>query len=309
MSRALPLAVVAVGGNALARRGEPITWEVQAANAARAAAALAAAAAHHRLVITHGNGPQVGLLASQTERDPDTRLPLAALDAETEGAIGHLLVLALGAELAAAPVVAVVTHVEVDQGDPAFAAPSKPVGPVLGEAEAVLAQQERGWVVAADGPGWRRVVPSPQPLGVLERGPIALLADAGCVVVCGGGGGVPVARLPGGGLRSVDAVIDKDLTSALLAVELGADRLVLLTDVDAVYRGWGTPVAAPIRTIEVGTVRALGEASPFAAGSMGPKVEAACRFVEATGRPAAIGALDDAAAVLAGLAGTTVVPR
>lgn len=297
------LVVVALGGNALLRRGERLDAAVQQANAKLAAEALAEIAARHRLVVTHGNGPQVGLLALQNEAAADVAepYPLDVLDAETEGMIGYVLGQQLGAHLSPHRLATLLTQVEVDPGDPAFANPTKPIGPVYDEATAKRLAAERGWAVAPDGTGWRRVVPSPEPRRIVELPTIRLLVDAGITVVCAGGGGIPVVPAPAG-YRGVEAVIDKDLSAARLAVDLGADVLLLLTDVDAVYAGFGTPSATPIRSATPEELRALD----LPTGSMGSKVEAACRFVEAGGRFAAIGALDDADALLTGDAGTTV---
>lgn len=297
--------VVALGGNALLRRGEPAEAEIQRSNIVAAAAALAAAAAEHDLVITHGNGPQVGLLALEAEAYHDvTPYPLDVLVAETQGMIGYLLAQALQNELPDREVVTIETQVLVDARDPAFYAPSKPIGPVYEEAEARRLAHERGWTVARDGEFYRRVVPSPQPLGIVELGAIERLIDQGTVVVCAGGGGVPVVRTEAG-LRGVEAVIDKDLTAAVLAEEVEADRLVLATDVPFVERAFGTPLATAIPLATPCDLR--GE--QFAAGSMGPKVDAACRFVERTGGEATIGALSEIKALANGIAGTLIVPQ
>jgi carbamate kinase len=295
--------VVALGGNALLKRGEPPDVGRQRENVEVAADALAAIARHRRLVITHGNGPQVGVLALQSEASP-TPSPLDVLGAETEGMIGYLIEQALGNRLPGRSVTTLLTQVVVDAADPAFGAPTKPIGPIYSEAEARRLAAERGWTVAPDGSSFRRVVASPQPLDIVELRTIRLLLDADVTIVCAGGGGVPVVADADGRLHGVEAVIDKDLSAALLAERIGASMLVMLTDVDAVSTGWGTPAAAPIRTIDSATLRSM----PFAAGSMGPKVEAACRFVEATGATAAIGSLADAASVVCGGAGTLVVP-
>jgi len=299
-----PLAVVAVGGNALARRGEPLDWSTQLANAHRAAVALAPVTHHHRLVLTHGNGPQVGVLAlgAAATASIGGLVPLDVLDAETEGMIGYLLTQELSNALPGREVVAIVTRVVVSTDDPAFARPSKPIGAVYDETTATDLALHHGWATARDGRGWRRVVASPEPGSIVELDSVRRLVDAGVVVVCAGGGGVPVAPDGSGGLRGVEAVVDKDLASARLAVELGADRLVLLTDVDAVYDGWETAGCRPIRSASVAELRGRG----FAAGSMAPKVEAACRFVERTGATAVIGALDRADDVVRGDAGTVV---
>jgi carbamate kinase len=298
--------VTALGGNALLRRGEPLSADRQRRNVGIAAAALAPLAGQHQLVITHGNGPQVGLLALQGEGgQAGEGYPLDVLDAETEGMIGYLieqeLVNRLPPERRCATLL---TQIEVSPLDPAFQHPSKPIGPLYAEAEAHALAAQRGWAIAPDGPAFRRVVPSPEPRRILEQEIIAWLVGQGVVVICAGGGGIPVVRRADGGLIGVEAVIDKDLASALLAVGLRADRLLLLTDVSAVHSGWGGPEPRPIRRIAVAEWRR----QRFAPGSMAPKVEAACRFVEQTGGRAGIGALGDAAAILRGEAGTLVVP-
>jgi carbamate kinase len=295
--------VAALGGNALLRRGEPLDAETQRRNVAVAADALATVARQHELVVTHGNGPQVGLLALQAEAYPEGgTYPLDVLGAESEGMIGYLLQQSLRNALPERDVATLLTQVRVDAADPAFSAPTKPIGPVYDRGEATAVAASRGWVVRPDGPHWRRVVASPEPAGIVEIETIALLVDAGVLAVCAGGGGVPVVERPDGTLHGVEAVIDKDLVAALLAIELRADALLLLTDVPAVEAGWGTPAARPVPEATPAELRGLG----LAAGSMGPKVEAACRFAEATGGRATIGALEDADALLAGTAGTTV---
>jgi carbamate kinase len=267
--------------------------------------ALANVAAHHDIVVTHGNGPQVGLLALQSEAYHGVRpYPLDVLDAESEGMIGYLLEEELRNVLPGREVATLLTQVVVDPADPAFAHPTKPIGPVYEASTAQRLAAERGWTVGLDGADWRRLVPAPAPRLIIELAAIRLLVEAGVLVICVGGGGIPVVQDRAGGLRGVEAVIDKDLASALLATQLGADRLLLLTDVPYVERDWRTPTARPIQRATPADLRAL----TFAAGSMGPKVEAACRFVEATGRVAAIGALTEADAVLRGAAGTQVAP-
>jgi carbamate kinase len=296
--------VVALGGNALLRRGEPAEAATQRAHVCEAASALAALATEHELVITHGNGPQVGLLALEADAyKAVSPYPLDILGAESQGMIGYLLIQALASQLPEYQVVAVLTQVVVDDNDPAFSDPTKPIGPVYDEVEARRLAAAHGWSIAADGAHFRRVVPSPEPRAIVELQPIGRLVDTGAVVVCAGGGGVPVVRR-GRRLVGVEAVIDKDLTAALLAAELGADRLVMLTDVAYVERDWGLPTARPIAHAGPDELRALG----FAAGSMGPKVEAACRFVELSGGRAAIGALSQLRDVVAGAAGTQVEP-
>lgn len=293
--------VVALGGNALLRRDEPAEAETQRAHVRGVAAALAALAARHELVITHGNGPQVGLLALEAAAYRDvTPYPLDVLGAESQGMIGYLLVQALGQELPDREVAALLTQVRVDADDTAFAHPTKPIGPLYDEDQADRLAAAHGWTIAPDGERLRRVVPSPEPRAIVELATIRRLVDAGVVVVCAGGGGIPVVGERG--LRGVEAVIDKDLTAALLASSLDAERLVLATDVTHVMRNWPLSTASPIRHATPTELRPLR----FAAGSMGPKVEAACRFAERPGRSAAIGALDELGALVDGRAGTEV---
>jgi carbamate kinase len=297
--------VVALGGNALLRRGEPAEAETQRQNVAVAASALARVAHDHELVVTHGNGPQVGLLALEAEAyTAIAPYPLDVLGAESQGMIGYLLVQALRNELADGDVAAVLTRVLVSASDPAFASPSKPIGPIYPEAEAHRIAAEHGWTVAPDGAAFRRVVSSPEPREILELASIEQLLEGGAVVICAGGGGVPVVR-EDGLERGVEAVIDKDLTAALLATELSADAFVMLTDVPFVERRWGKPSATRIEVATPSELRRLR----FARGSMGPKIEAACRFVETTRKSAAIGAVAELEPVLAGMRGTQVVPR
>jgi carbamate kinase len=296
--------LVALGGNALLRRGEPADADTQRRNVEEAAAGLAGLAAEHEVVITHGNGPQVGLLALQSESYRSvTPYPLDVLGAESEGMVGHLLELALRNRLPEREIVTVLTETVVDPDDPAFEEPSKPIGPVYSAAEATHLQVERGWVMGRDGDRRRRLVPSPEPRAISELRSLRLLVDAGAMVICAGGGGIPVTVGADGRLRGVEAVVDKDLTAALLARRLDADLLLMLTDVDAVHLEWGRTGDHPLRGAAVDQLRAM----TFASGSMGPKVEAACRFVEATGRNAAIGALADASAIVRGDAGTMVL--
>jgi carbamate kinase len=294
--------VIALGGNALLRRDEPPNVAAQRSNAAIAVAAIAEVAARDEVVVTHGNGPQVGLLALQSESYPDADpTPLDVLGAESEGMIGYLLDQELTNALGGRPVATLLTQTVVDVGDPAFAVPTKPIGPVYTERRARRLAMARGWSVAADGSGFRRVVASPEPLEILEARTIELLVDAGVVVICAGGGGIPVV-CEGDRIRGVEAVVDKDLAANVLAQRLRADALLMLTDVTAVQLDWGTPSARPLRSATPTELRR----HTFAAGSMAPKVEAACRFVEATGGVAGIGALRDAAAILRGDAGTLI---
>ncbi|MCW2776763.1 MAG: carbamate kinase [Frankiales bacterium] len=298
--------VVALGGNALLRRGEQPDADVQLVHVEAAAAALAPLAREHDLVVCHGNGPQVGLLALESDADRSlTRAyPLDALVAQTQGMIGYWLTQALVNAGVDRPVVALVTQVVVDEDDPAFRAPTKFIGPVYEQAQAHQLAGAHGWTVAPDGPHWRRVVPSPLPVRLVEQATVEQLVRGGATVVCGGGGGAPVTVGPTGRLQGREAVVDKDLTAALLAVALRADHLLVLTDVAAVMEGFGTPSARPLPTLTL----EQAEGGTYPAGSMGPKVAACAQFVRATGRPATIGALSDAAALLTGLAGTTVQP-
>ncbi|WP_406417105.1 carbamate kinase [Streptomyces sp. NBC_00842] len=298
--------VVALGGNALLRRQDRPDAAVQLANIQAAVAALAPLAHRHELVITHGNGPQVGVLALQSAADPAlTRpYPFDVLGAETQGMIGYWLLQSLQNALPERQVCALLNQTLVSAADPAFADPEKFVGPVYEQAEAERLAAERGWTVRQDGTHWRRVVPSPRPQRVVETRLIRLLLNSGAVAVCAGGGGVPVIRDEQGQLTGVEAVVDKDLTAALLAEALDADALLLLTDVSHVELAHGTPEAQPIDH----TTPARLRMHHFPAGSMGPKVDAVCRFVELTGGMAAIGALDDAQAILDGATGTVVTP-
>lgn len=298
--------VVALGGNALLKRGEPMTADVQRANVRVAAEAIAPLAEKHQVVISHGNGPQVGLLALQgAAYKPDEAFPLDVLGAETEGMIGYMIEQELGNLLPfEVPFATVLTMVEVDPDDPGFRNPTKFVGPVYDKAEADRLAADKGWVFKADGAKWRRVVPSPLPKRIFEIRPIKWLLDQGTVVICAGGGGIPTMYEKGADrkLVGIEAVIDKDLCSELLARDLDADLFVMLTDADAVYLDWGTPT---LRAIRRATPAALSDIG-FAAGSMGPKVDAACCFARATGKKAAIGALEDLSRIINGEAGTTI---
>jgi carbamate kinase len=297
--------VVALGGNALLQRGQRADAAVQRENVAVAIKALAELAAEHEVVVTHGNGPQVGLLALQGEayRQEVQPYPLDVLGAESEGMVGYLLEQELVNVLGGRQVATLLTQVIVDADDPAFAHPTKFIGPVYLRSKAEILAGERGWHIAADGPHWRRVVASPEPQSIVELPTIRLLVEAGVLVVCVGGGGIPVIVDRDGRLRGAEAVIDKDRAAALLACGIDADALLLLTDVAGVERDHGTPQAAPIATATPEELLALG----LPAGSMGPKAEAAAWFAQKTGGRAAIGSLADASAVLAGERGTTVV--
>jgi carbamate kinase len=297
--------VVALGGNALQRRGEPMTVERQRANVATACKSLAPVAKEHELVISHGNGPQVGLLALQAAAyDEVSEYPFDVLGAQTEGMIGYMIEQELGNLLPfEKPLATILTMTEVDPEDPAFAVPTKFVGPVYTEADARRLAAERGWTVRQDGKSWRRVVPSPVPRRIFESRPVEWLLEQGCVVICAGGGGIPTMYRKGTRtLVGVEAVIDKDRASAVLAEGLGADLLVIATDVDAVYLDWGTPKQRAVAAAHPDVVRTLD----LSAGSMGPKAEAAAAFASATGHACVVGALDDLAAILGGASGTRV---
>ena len=298
--------VVALGGNALLKRGQPMTAEVQRANVRVAAEAIAPLAQAHQVVISHGNGPQVGLLALQgAAYKPDEAYPLDVLGAETEGMIGYMIEQELGNLLPfEVPFATLLTMVEVDPDDPGFKNPTKFVGPVYDKDAADRIAAEKGWVFKADGAKWRRVVASPQPKRIFEIRPIRWLIDHGTVVICAGGGGIPTMYEKGAERRlvGIEAVIDKDLCSELLARELDADLFVMLTDAEAVYLDWGTPTQRAVRHANPAALTGIG----FAAGSMGPKVDAARRFAEETGKKAAIGALADLSLIIAGEAGTTI---
>ena len=296
--------VIALGGNALLRRGEPLTAENQRRNVRSAAQALAPIATDHNLVLTHGNGPQVGLLALQgAAYKSDEAYPLDVLDAETEGMIGYLIeqelltLLPSGCHCAT-----LLTQIEVDPNDPAFKHPTKPIGPVYGKEEAQRLARERGWSIACDGDDYRRVVPSPRPKRIFELDVIERLVNDGVIVICAGGGGIPTMYRKDGSLIGVEAVIDKDFASSLLARELEADVFLMLTDVDAVHEDWDKPDTRRIRRISTQAIRKFS----FASGSMGPKVEAACEFVDATGAIAGIGKLSDASRILDGEVGTII---
>ncbi len=299
------LVVAALGGNALLKRGEPLTAENQRANVRDAAHALAGIVkAGHRLVVTHGNGPQVGLLALQgAAYKPDEAYPLDVLGAETGGMIGYMIEQELENALDhAKPVATLLTQVVVDARDPAFGKPTKFIGPVYEREEAEARAKAAGWTIAQDGDKWRRVVPSPAPQEIPDIRVLRLLLDQEVIVICTGGGGIPVLRLPDGSMSGIEAVIDKDAASALLARQLEADALLLLTDVGAVYRGFGTPDEAAIAELTPEEARALD----LPAGSMGPKIRAAAEFASHGGL-AGIGRLDQAIAILEKRAGTRIV--
>lgn len=296
--------VIALGGNALLRRGEPLTAENQRENVRTACAQIARIAPGNELVVAHGNGPQVGLLALQGAAYKEVPgYPLDVLGAETEGMIGYIIEQELGNMLPfEVPFATLLTQVEVNPNDPAFSQPSKPIGPVYSREEAERLAREKGWTIAADGDRFRRVVPSPRPKRIFEIRPIRWLLEKGSVVICAGGGGIPTVYDQNGRLRGIEAVIDKDLCSALLAEQLEADLLVIATDVDGAYLDWGTPQQRRIDRAHPDELERLG----FAAGSMGPKVQAACEFARNTGKVAVIGSLGEIDAIVRGRAGTRV---
>jgi carbamate kinase len=296
--------LVALGGNALLRRGETLSADNQRRNVRRAAVALAPLGRDHQLVISHGNGPQVGLLALQSASYEAVQpYPLDVLGAQTEGMIGYMIEQELGNILPFEQAFAtVLSMVEVDPADPAFGNPTKPIGPFYSVEDAERLRRERGWTMAADGDMMRRVVASPLPRRIFQIRPVRWLLERGCIVICAGGGGIPTMYGDDGKLHGIEAVVDKDRASALLARELAADLFIMATDAPAVFLDWGKPGQRAIRRA---APRHLAAAS-FAVGSMGPKVEAAIDFTTRTGRPAAIGTLDALAAIVAGTAGTLI---
>jgi carbamate kinase len=297
--------VIALGGNALLQRGQPPEADIQKANIQVAAKAIAEVAQYYPVVVTHGNGPQVGLLALQGECEKSCKpYSLDILGAETEGMIGYLLEQELRNQLPGRDVVTLLTQIVVDRQDPAFLKPTKPIGPVYTLEQAQQLASERGWAIAADGQGYRRVVASPEPQRIIELPTIQLLVNSGALVICAGGGGIPVVVNDAGGLQGVEAVIDKDFAAALLAENLQAQGLLLLTDTDGVYKNWGTNYANRFGHTTPKNLRRYR----FAKGSMGPKVEAACRFVEKTRNWCGIGRLDGALKIIKGENGTIISP-
>lgn len=294
--------VIALGGNALLQRGQPMTAENQRANIRLAAERIAKVAPGNEIVIAHGNGPQVGLLALQDAAyaavDP---YPLDVLGAETEAMIGYVIEQELGNLLPSEQSLAtVLTMIEIDPNDPAFDNPTKPIGPIYDKTTAEKLAADKGWSIAPDGEHFRRVVPSPKPQRIFEIRPIRTLVDQGCIVICAGGGGIPTMYGADGKLHGVEAVIDKDLAASLLAEQLDADMLVIATDVDGVYTGWGTPEKVKLGSVTADEVARL----TLPAGSMGPKVAAACQFARNTGNEAVIGSLADIDKIVEGEAGT-----
>ena len=296
--------VVALGGNALLKRGQPMTAENQRENVRVAAEAMAPIASEHQLVISHGNGPQVGLLALQgAAYKPDEAYPLDVLGAQTEGMIGYMIEQELGNLLPfEVPFATVLTMIEVDPKDPAFDNPTKFIGPVYEKADAERLAAEKGWSIKQDGDKWRQVVASPAPKRIFEIRPIRWLLEKDTIVICAGGGGIPTIYDNNRKLHGVEAVIDKDFASDFLARELEADLFIMATDADAVCIDWGTPDAKGIKRA---SPEAMGDFE-FPAGSMGPKVDAACQFVVETGKAAAIGSLKDLPEIVKGNAGTTI---
>jgi carbamate kinase len=297
--------VIALGGNAILKRGEPMTASNQRSNVRRAAKAIGRVIeAGHQVIVTHGNGPQIGLMALQDmAHDQNLASPIDVLVAETEGMIGYLIVQELCNILPKSrEVVAILTQIEVDPNDPAFEKPSKPIGPIYKNDEAVALTATHSWVMVQDGLHFRRAVASPRPKRILEMGPIRLLVQHGITLVCAGGGGIPVVLEKDGDYTGIEAVIDKDHASGLLAREIGAEALLLLTDVDGVYRNWGSAHQERLVAITPAELKSL----TFPAGSMGPKVEAASDFVSAGGLMTGIGRLHDALDILEQRAGTIV---
>lgn len=297
--------VIALGGNAILKRGEPMTAENQRSNVKRAAKAIAEViAAGHEVVVTHGNGPQIGLMALQDMAfDPALASPIDVLGAETAGMLGYLLAQELGNALPKTmEIVALLTQIVVDPDDPAFQKPSKPIGPVYGEVEAAVLTKKLGWVMVPDGAHFRRAVPSPRPNRILEIEVIRLLVNHGVTVICAGGGGIPVVRRNDGSHTGIEAVIDKDHASGFLAREIQADALLLLTDVDGVYLDWGTAQKRRMTSVTPNELKAHS----FASGSMGPKVAAAIDFAASGRGMTGIGRLEDALDILEQRAGTVV---
>lgn len=306
--------VVALGGNALIQRGDRGDIESQRHNVELAARIIVELAdTVPEIVVTHGNGPQVGfLLLEAAAAEPDVPAPpLDVLGAESQGQIGYLISQALrnafGTRETARDIAVILTQTVVAADDEAFGKPTKPVGPIYDEATAHRFAAERGWSIAPDGKHWRRVVPSPAPRRIVEAGAIRRLVQAGVLVIASGGGGIPVVEVDGAGLRGIEAVIDKDLAAVVLAEDVRAEALLLLTDVDGLYRGWGTPEKERLEKLTVDGAEALLAAGALPAGSMAPKVRACVQFIRAGGKLAAIGALDDATSILLGRSGTRIV--
>lgn len=296
--------VIALGGNALLKRGEPMTAENQRENVKTACAQIARVYDGNQLIITHGNGPQVGLLALQNNAYKEVPMyPLDVLGAETAGMIGYMIQQELSNTVpGSASIATVLTQIQVDPKDPAFQKPSKPVGPVYSKEEADKIAAEKGWTMAPDNDKYRRVVASPKPVNIFGLEPLKTLIDNKYIVVCGGGGGIPTWVDDEGKQHGAEAVIDKDLATALLATLIDADLFVIATDVDGAYLDWGKPEQKRIALAAPDAALAFG----FASGSMGPKIEAAANFAKATGKDAVIGALADIEQIVAGKAGTRI---
>ncbi|MGD8112576.1 carbamate kinase [Vibrio sp. TRT 21S02] len=294
--------VVALGGNALLRRGEPLEADVQRHNIEIAVKTISAIAQEYNVVLVHGNGPQVGLLALQgLEYKKVNPYPLDVLGSETQGMIGYMLMQEFKNQMPNINVTCMLTQMTVDPSDPAFADPTKPIGPIYEEAEAREMAEKYHWTVKPDGKHFRRVVPSPQPTGIIEHDAITKLIDEGHLVICTGGGGIPVKR-ENGKLVGVEAVIDKDMSAAFLAKQLDADALLILTDADAVYLDWGKPTQHALRNTNPSELAKY----EFDAGSMGPKIEASCEFIKQGGKVVGIGSLEDGLRILQGTAGTNI---
>ncbi len=296
--------LIALGGNALLHRGQPPDADTQQAAVVTAAAAIAEIARDHDVILTHGNGPQVGMLALESAADPalSRPYPLDILGAQTQGMIGYWLIQCLHNAGVSKPLVSLITQTQVKPDDPAFADPSKFVGSAYSQEQAEQLAKQHHWHVAADGDRWRRVVASPEPKRIIEQESVTGLLDFGAVVICAGGGGAAVTESSDQHLAGVEAVVDKDYVAAMLAIAVGADRLIVLTDVPAVMTNFGTPDATALGHVGLAELAGMS----FPAGSMAPKIEGCRRFVEATGGSASIGLLTDAGALLAGTAGTTI---
>ena len=294
--------VVALGGNALLRRGEPLEADVQRRNIETAVKTISEIAKEYNVVLVHGNGPQVGLLALQgLEYKKVNPYPLDVLGSETQGMIGYMLMQEFKNYLPNRNISCMLTQMTVDPNDPAFADPTKPIGPIYEETEARELAEKFHWIVKPDGQHFRRVVPSPRPTGIVEHEAITQLIEAGHLVICTGGGGIPVKK-EHGKLVGVEAVIDKDMSAAFLAKQLNADALLILTDADAVYLDWGKPNQHALRSTTPGELAKF----EFDAGSMGPKIEASCEFIQQGGKVVGIGALEDGLQILQGQAGTNI---
>ncbi|WP_094751564.1 carbamate kinase [Psychromonas sp. CD1] len=295
--------VVALGGNALLRRGEPLEADIQRANIATAAKSIAEIANEYNVVLVHGNGPQVGLLALQgLEYKAVKPYPLDVLGSETQGMIGYILMQELKNLLPEIEVSCILTQMRVDENDPAFADPTKPIGPIYSEEEATKLAKKHNWAIKPDGKYFRRVVPSPLPIGIIENDAITTLINQNHLVICTGGGGIPVTKV-NGKLVGIEAVIDKDMSAAFLAKQLNADALLILTDTDAVYLDWGKPTQKALRK----TTPSELDKYTFDAGSMGPKIQASCEFIKNGGTFVGIGTLDAGLRILKGEAGTNIV--